>query len=454
MENLPSELLQHISDFLDTRRQIYFRMTNRLNYNGIRITDLYHIPKKYRRKLNDNILKQHPHTKYLYCSLHITDISHLTNLIELNASLGTRLSDNHTLSCLKLEKLIAKSNENFIDLNHLTNLKILNISGNCKMTNDGIKNCTQIAKLNIRGTNINNINHLVNLRKLNYHNPNLTTQGFSKCTNLESIICTNDIDNNITMNFNYFTNLRKLGASGCEMLENKDIMMCTNLTELDISFTNISDLNHLTNLQILKASGCNNLTSDGIRQCVNLTKLEFVCSTNITKIDHLKQLECLIIDNGYGTSISDVEINKCITLKKLSVKNNKKIKNINCLTNLTELNASENSGINQDGILACTNLVKLKINNNPHIKNVNHLQKLKYLYIRGICGVDDKGIKKCTKLVTIDVSYNKRVKNLNHLQDLKFLYTSGKNCGVSDKGISECKSLVKIVANGNKKIKK
>ena len=149
MENLPGELLQHISDFLDTKSQILFRSTNKLNYNMIRITDLYKIPKKYRKKLDDQVLKLYPYVKYLYSNSQIKNISHLTNLVELHTLLGSSLGDFHTLSCSKLEKLIAKSNENFINLNHLPNLKILNVSGNSMITNHGIQNCTNLTKLNI-----------------------------------------------------------------------------------------------------------------------------------------------------------------------------------------------------------------------------------------------------------------------------------------------------------------
>ena len=453
MENLPAEILQYICDFLDAMSQIIFRTINRLNYSVIRITDLYHIPEKYRRRLNDNILRKYQYVKYLYSSRKITDISYLTNLVELNAPLGTLIGDAQTLLLQKLEKLVAKSNEHFIDINHLQNLKILNISDNCMITNIGIQNCTNLIKLNINHTNINNINHLVNLRELNCAGSSLVTEGCYKCTNLESIICTAFAKKTMLTEFNCFTNLRKLITSSNEFIKNENISQCLNLTELDVSYTNISDLNNLTNLQRLRVSGCEKLTHVGIERCVNLIKLQCYGSTNITKINHLTKLEHLIINET--CKISEIEVNKCTTLKKLSVRSNKKIKNINYLTNLTTLEASGNSsGVTQNGIRECTNLVKLKIDGNQNIKSVNHLQKLKYLYAQGICGIDDLGIKKCTKLVLLDLSYNIKVKNLNHLQDLKFLYACGRNCGVSDKGISECKSLIMIKANNNTKIKK
>ena len=87
MNYLSLEIVQLIYNFLNFEDQIKFRLLKKNYYEGLRIYNFYHIPEKYKKKLNDNILKNFIHVKYLDASYNskITDINYMTNLQILNA---------------------------------------------------------------------------------------------------------------------------------------------------------------------------------------------------------------------------------------------------------------------------------------------------------------------------------------------------------------------------------
>jgi len=65
MQEIPLEILYQIYDELDLKSKINLRQTNKYYYKELRIIDLYNIPEKYRKRLNDKILKQYKDIKYL-----------------------------------------------------------------------------------------------------------------------------------------------------------------------------------------------------------------------------------------------------------------------------------------------------------------------------------------------------------------------------------------------------
>ncbi len=82
MELLPLEIWTAIFDQCDVISQIRFRQVCRYFYNGIQITDFYHIDGILRNKLNDGILRNYLHLKYLnaWNNPKIININHLTHL--------------------------------------------------------------------------------------------------------------------------------------------------------------------------------------------------------------------------------------------------------------------------------------------------------------------------------------------------------------------------------------
>ena len=115
LNDIPLEILQIIFDKLDFKSQIIFKQQCKYFYGQLRIYDLYNIDKKYKEKLNDNILKNFKYTKYLDASDGnnnncITDegIKNM-NLIILNATYNNKITDKG-IQQMNLKELNACNN--------------------------------------------------------------------------------------------------------------------------------------------------------------------------------------------------------------------------------------------------------------------------------------------------------------------------------------------------------
>lgn len=90
MEIIPLEIFHLIFEELDLKSKLQFQSTNHYLFNTLIITDLYHIEKKYLKRLTDKILRQAKYKKITKLNAtnnqNIKKISHLTNLDTLNAS--------------------------------------------------------------------------------------------------------------------------------------------------------------------------------------------------------------------------------------------------------------------------------------------------------------------------------------------------------------------------------
>ena len=78
---------------------------------------------------------------------------------------------------------------------------------------------------------------------------------------------------------------------------------------------------------------------------------------------------------------------KNLNLEKLDATHNKKITNVNHMTNLKDLDASGNCGIDNDGIKNI-NPEKLNIEYNGKITDVKHMTNLKELIINKYSGIN------------------------------------------------------------------
>ena len=120
-------------------------------------------------------------------------------------------------------------------------------------------------------------------------------------------------------------------------------------------------------------------------------------------------------------------------LIKLDVSNNTKITDVNHMTKLEELGACYNwenrgdGGLDQNGIKNVTSLRILNVWENKSITDVNHMTKLEELNAGGSCGIDQNGLYGATSLRILDIINNRKIKNINHLTKLKKLYVDIEN---------------------------
>lgn len=240
---------------------------------------------------------------------------------------------------------------------------------------------------------------------------------------------------------------------------------------------NIKNINHLANLEELDCSSRCGIADENIKPLFKLTKLIANCNPKIKNINHLINLEeldcggnhfdvsflmsgisllmayCEMYDFRYSScSISDENIEHLTKLKRLNAYDNPKIKNINHLINLVELNCGGKCGVADENIIGLYKLKYLYANNNPNIKNINHLINLVKLNCGGKCGVTDENITELYKLKQLYTSHNPKIKNIRHLQNLEILGCMGYDCLVCDEDIKQLKNLKEIYSYGNSKI--
>ena len=103
------------------------------------------------------------------------------------------------------------------------------------------------------------------------------------------------------------------------------------------------------------------------------------------------------------------------------------------MTNLKELDASWNSGIDQMGIQGL-DLIKLNTWNNLKIRDVSWMFNLKELNAAADSGIDQIGIKGLN-LIKLFVRSNKKIKDVSWMKNLKQLDVSGGSCAIDQSGI-------------------
>lgn len=190
--------------------------------------------------------------------------------------------------------------------------------------------------------------------------------------------------------------LQKLDLHGGSFSGNalEKIGQMTNLTELNLEntkITNISFLKNLKNLKKLNISG-NNISD--LSPLENLTNLEYLYINNndvkdISALSKLKNLKELFLSGNKIKSVS--ELKNLIKLNVLYIDNNK-ISDISCLEKLTELREFNISNVFSGEI---TNAVGNAISDISVVKN---MKKLETLYAYYLPYTDTSAIKKLKNL--------------------------------------------------------
>ena len=81
--------------------------------------------------------------------------------------------------------------------------------------------------------------------------------------------------------------------------------------------------------------------------------------------------------------------------------------------------------MNQEGIKDLKLVKNLNASENNKIKDVNHLEKIEELDISSkICGVNQKGITELKLIKKLNASNNNKIKDVNHLEKLEELHIS------------------------------
>ena len=99
---------------------------------------------------------------------------------------------------------------------------------------------------------------------------------------------------------------------------------------------------------------------------------------------------------------------------ELTAYNNQKITDINHMNKLVKLDASGNSGLDDQGI-SQLNLIELNACDNPKITDLNHMNKLVKLNANGMdCGLNDKSIGQLN-LIKLTTYNNQKITDINHM---------------------------------------
>jgi hypothetical protein len=146
MNKLYSDILYIIFNNLDFLSKIRLRCVSK-NLHKLEIHDFFNIPFQYINLLNDEILFNYNFIKYLDASYNskITNISHMKNLIKLDASgYFSKINDN-SIKNINLQYLNASHNPFITNVNHMDKLIELDAYGEfCGISDDGIKNLNLI----------------------------------------------------------------------------------------------------------------------------------------------------------------------------------------------------------------------------------------------------------------------------------------------------------------------
>ena len=122
MDTLYLDLLNLIFNKLDFLNQIRLKQVCKFYYNNLHIIDLYNIDYKYKKLLNDEILKNYHYIKYLdvWNNPKIKNISHMKNLKKLDCSFQCEISDED-IKDLCLIKLYTRGNPRIKNINNRKN---------------------------------------------------------------------------------------------------------------------------------------------------------------------------------------------------------------------------------------------------------------------------------------------------------------------------------------------
>lgn len=121
--NLPVKIWQEIVIRCDPLSQILFRKVCKIAYQQLPVTDLYHLPSRLKKRLNNKVLRKYPYVVELnaFNNSRITNVSYMRLLKKLNATGYCGICD----AGLDLDELNAHNNSKITDVSHVWSLKKL-----------------------------------------------------------------------------------------------------------------------------------------------------------------------------------------------------------------------------------------------------------------------------------------------------------------------------------------
>lgn len=280
----------------------------------------------------NNIINMHD-LSYLnmFQNYQISDVSHLSLLRTLNAG-GYRNDFNNINDLINLTSLDISYNRAIINISCLTSLTILKATTIPALI--GIEKLLNITKLDISyNKNFLDISLLTKLLSLKIRYSNIHQTNIDKLSLLTKL---NDYGNTNINNIDHLTNLKVLNIGlDFNRIKQDSINSLSNLVTLRIYDNKyVNNIMHLRNLKTLDASGISSeIKQDSINNLFNLTNLNICNNKHITTISHLTNLQKLDISGQY-CRINQFNIMKLYALVTIDYAWNNNIINVTHLTNL------------------------------------------------------------------------------------------------------------------------
>jgi len=276
----------------------------------------------------------------------------------------------------------------------LTNLKELSIRDNKHVpSSKAVQQLTTLTKLTLCYKNSITdecLKNLINLKSFSIGSvKRITDQGLVNMKCLEKLKI--DSNENIT-------------DQGLEMLSST---LTTLLLHGKISITDVGlkKMTNLTKLDLLTSE----ISNDAVQSLVNLKS---ICIHTISKITFqgISSLKNLITLEIYSNPIKNKELNSMNQLTSLTLRSSRDKLTNKCLkdlTNLSKLNFSLNTYIDNDGIKNLPLLTNISINHRITVEGIMHLTALSSLQLSR--NITDNGIHDLTNLIHLDLLNNENI---------------------------------------------
>lgn len=294
-------------------------------------------------------------------------------------------------------------------LSHFIHLKTLDLTffSDClKVTDDGLKNLTNLVSLRVY---------------VDYdYQSNFSLQGITHLTNLEYLEIKGEGDylneynydfdepsyrENSNMFLPFVANLTSLnlGSPCVKYFRDSDLLLLTNLTQLSLSRSHITNavFSHLTCLQYLSLYQNQNITDEALVFLTNLTSLQLtedsISGKNLNLLPNLRSLDLV-----RNVTFAAEDFSKLTNLTKLQLSYNcNRIMPWMNLTNLTHLEVIRDSQLNNEGLFV--------------------LSKLKKLVLIETNWISGKTLMNFTNLTDLDIDYTYFDLNLDLIPEIRLL---------------------------------
>lgn len=262
------------------------------------------------------------------------------------------------------------------------------------------------------------------------------------------IISRNDETKTLEIRTDGMPEITELDLSNCQISDLSGMENFTSLIKLNLSkniITDISDLSSLTNLETLNLSNNTINNINNIRSLIALTSLNLNSNkiSDISAVSSLVNLQTLdVSNNAISTAIA---VKSLPNLTSLNVSQNSSLGNISdvLMSQLTVLNISSTAITNVENITTCRNLVELNLSNN-NISSLSPLFETEK--------IDNQTVAIMRNLQKLDVGYTTKsgltFSNLKKITALKELYAQG-NALTSVSGIAEMGGLEYVNLDDN-----